>query len=268
MATMTNDFSLLGRFGNFTAYKSRGSNNIIVRTRGGGSKHKIKTAPSCAEVRKRNTEFGGTAQCGKMIKKAIPAVQLLADPFLSAGLTSLSRRILVLDTVNAIGQRNILVSNNKSVLAGFQYNRNLYLETVIRKPIFWSVLREELSASITIPALVAGSTLYIPGKYPMIRLVAALGSMPDMLYTSHGMCGYEATHENLDVYSKNVYTPWGTTSANFAEQTLSLQLSKDALPDDTCSLVLAIGVEFGMPVNKDCVQPINHSGCAKILAVA
>jgi hypothetical protein len=59
MAEMTPGFSLVGSISNLSAYKRRGSDKIIVRTKGGPSKEQINRLPSFKGLRNRNKEFGG-----------------------------------------------------------------------------------------------------------------------------------------------------------------------------------------------------------------
>jgi hypothetical protein len=255
MATMNSDFSLQGGFGNLSAYKRKGSDKIIVRTKGGGSKHKIKT----------NAEFGGASQCSKKIKNVIS--QNPGDPNLSGRLTSLSRAILVLDTESPVGQRNILISAHRNLLEGFQLNQVLYLETVIRQPISGSVSRDQLNASVVLPNLIPGTNFYIPGKYPLFRFRVTLGIMPDMLYTPKGSVRYQPSHNHTEDNTQVILTDWAPTNMNYTGQNIVLQLEAGLLPDGTCSLILSLGIEFGMPLTNVLVNPIKYAGCAKILMV-
>jgi hypothetical protein len=56
---------------------------------------------------------------------------------------------------------------------------------------------------------------------------------------------------------RNMLTDWAPTSTNNAGQTIEIQMKEGSFPNDT-SLILALGIEFGMPVTNLLVNPIKH----------
>jgi len=58
MAKLISGLSFTGSLSNLSAYKMRGHDGIIVRTKGGPSKEKIKESPSFLVTGCNNMEFG------------------------------------------------------------------------------------------------------------------------------------------------------------------------------------------------------------------
>ena len=265
MAIIKNDFTLQGGFGNLSAYKRQDSDKTFVRTKGGPNKNKIKRGESCEIIRKINVEFGGASQCSKRIRRLLYAINRLVDSTISGRLTSLFKKIQVLDTEQEQGQRNIYISRHRSLLEGFQFNQSIYLETIARQPIFNSISREQLSATVILPDLIPGINFYIPGKYPLFRFIVTLAAMPDMLHGPNK--GYVPSCNLTENYTAAFASDWAPTSKNYTGQKVELQLNKEGVLDDTCSLVLAIGIDFGMPVTNELVDVIKHAGSSKLLAL-
>ena len=67
MATLTNPLGLSGSAGGFTFYKRKDLDKVIMRSRGGASRQKIKTDPGMEGTRRVNAEFGGRATASKYI---------------------------------------------------------------------------------------------------------------------------------------------------------------------------------------------------------
>lgn len=189
----------------------------------------------------------------------------LSDSNLSGRFTSLFKKILVLDTEHKIGDRNIYISRYRSLLEGFQCNQSLYLETIVRQPIINSISREQLSATVVLPDLAPGINFYIPGKYPLFRFVVLLETMPDMVHGPNKI--YEPSIDRTEYNSSFFRSEWASTSKYYTGQQVELPLRENVVIDDTCSLVLAIGIEFGRPVTNLLVDEIKHAGCAKLLAL-
>jgi len=68
MATLTSVLELNGPIGGLSFYKRKDSGKIIVRSRGGASREKIKEAASMEGTRLANAEFGGRASTCKKLK--------------------------------------------------------------------------------------------------------------------------------------------------------------------------------------------------------
>ena len=104
MATLTNPLGLSGSAGGFTFYKRKDLDKVIMRTRGGASRQKIKTDPAMAGTRRVNAEFGGRATASKYILQGLGVLRKLADYNWAPALNGLLRPIQLMDTDSVAGE--------------------------------------------------------------------------------------------------------------------------------------------------------------------
>ena len=71
----------------------KGSDKIILRTKGGASKEKIKKGKEFATTRRLNSEFGGRAVASKYIMRSLFPLKALADYNIAGPLNALIKPI-------------------------------------------------------------------------------------------------------------------------------------------------------------------------------
>jgi len=265
MAKLNNDMSFDGGFGNLSVYRMKGVDRQIVRTKGGATREKIKKSPAFVKTREQNSEFGGCSKAATNIRIALSSLQHLADYGIAGSLTGLATSIQKLDVNGIPGQRSISISKYCHSLEGFNLNKKLTFDGVVRQPLSCTLSRDMLNAIVQLPNLIPGINFYIPGAYPLFRIIAEVGVVPDMVYT---LLGYQPANINTNLYHTSVATDWASTAVAFPTQTLELTLNNNVNLDETSSLMLSAGIEFGMPVTDSLVVPIKNVGCAKILLLA
>ena len=64
MAIVKGAFQMTGSIRGVSFYTVRGSEKVIMRTKGGASKEKIKSSPKFEGLRKQQKEFGGCSKFG------------------------------------------------------------------------------------------------------------------------------------------------------------------------------------------------------------
>ena len=169
MSKLEGNILFTGSMGNLSAYKRRGSDKIILRTKGGASKDKIKNDPAFALTRKYNSEFGGCSKAAAFVRKAIIGLWHMADPDSTGQLNALAHTIQKLDTIHAAGERAIRFSQYRYLLDGFNMTSQLHFNTVIRHPVSVSVLRTNGSARLELPGLLPGVNFYTAPQYHIGR---------------------------------------------------------------------------------------------------
>jgi hypothetical protein len=264
MAKFNSDLSFSGSIGNLSVYRMRGVDKPVVRTKGGASRDKIRKLPAFAPTRQLNAEWGGCSKAGTNIRMALSSLKQLADYNFSGSLNAIAKAIQNLDIAGVPGQRTIYISKYCHSLEGFSLNKGITFNNVIKQPISCTLDRYTLDASLQIPQLIPGINFYIPGNYPLFRIIAELGVVPDMVYTS---LGYQPANTNTNLYHISTTTDWASTGIAVAAQTLTLALNNNIGLDATSSLMLSIGIEFGMPLTDSLITPVKNAGCAKILAL-
>jgi hypothetical protein len=271
MAQMTDLFAFTGSISNLSAYRMRGHDKIILRTKGGASKDKIKRSPKFANTRRVNAEFGGRSTATQWILAVIGHVRPLADYNIAGPLNALIKPIQEMDTKSAWGERNIAFTKSPGLLEGFNLNKKNIFDSIIRNSLKIDLSRENLLARIDIPALLPKINFFIPpGQYSLYSLVAELGVLPDLYFSKYG---YAAPKGYIRSFSASTNTGWYPSLNGSPAMIMEIDLGKTVqqlkakFPDSSYTLVLSVGVRFGnMGMNND-VQQIRYAGAAKIIAV-
>lgn len=263
MAEMTPGFSLVGSISNLSAYKRRGSDKIIVRTKGGPSKEQIKRKPSFAGLRKRNVEFGGRSTACKWIRKALTPQLALADYNIAGSLNALLKPVQGLDKESPHGQRSVRLSQHPSLLSGFSLNRLYPFDGTVRNPVAFDLFRESLSAYVEIPALLPGINFQALGNHPLYSFVAALGIVPDVAFDG---VKYAAPVGYNSLGAKAAESPWYPVLNGSPALRLEVSLPTPP-PDAAFSIMLSIGIRFGTVADGGVVQQVKHAGSAKVLGI-
>ena len=110
MAKLSAPLQFTGSIGGLSAYKMKGSDKIILRTKGGPSKKQVHSMPENSLLRLNNKEWCGCVITGTNIRKALHGLLHLADYNISGPLNGLAKTIQKLDTAQACGQRSIFVN--------------------------------------------------------------------------------------------------------------------------------------------------------------
>lgn len=275
-----------GSVDDLSFYKMRGVEGTIVRRKGGPSKEQVKNAPSMVQTRRGNSEFAGRAKAAKGIMRALHYHKPLADYNIAGPLNALLRPVQALDKLSNMGQRNVLLSANPQILKGFSLNRNNPFDSVIRCPVEYVLNREAAAATVQVPALIPGINFFAPEKYPWFSLVISLGIVPDIIFTKDN----EPAHQDYDAFtdpearfSTHVYTythpeykeydapvcavtVWRPVKKGCPETPLELRIPLYP-PDDHFTLVLSIGIMYGIQEDDQTIMQARYAGAAKVLAV-
>jgi hypothetical protein len=264
MAKLTGNIQFTGSLGNVSAYTMRGSDKVILRTKGGASREKIKNNPAFARTRELNKEWSGCSKAGAAVRMAMYPLRHMADYNISGPLNAIAKIVQKLDTDHPVGSRAIYFSKHKQVLDGFNLNHQNTLDSVVRSPINFILNRNE-GATVHLPALNPKINFLNKYQRPLFRFVTALGIISDMEYNEDYLF-YRPLHAEIHGHSVKVTSDWYPALLPF--DGLSLKLSLKGAPDlnETDTLILAAGIEFGNPLTNSIVEPIKYSGSAKILA--
>ena len=264
MAKVKSNFLFSNNLGEYSVYKMKGVEKLCIRSKGGPSKEKIKTAPEFEEVRENNTEYGGCSKCTSIMHQALIPIKQLSDYNFFNGLITITKFIQNLDGVNPHGQQSIEMSANRSLLVGFNLNKRHLFDTVIKANPSYTIDRSGVSASITIPKLYPGMNFINPWNFQVFRLVATLGIFPDLKYTSDG---YKTMNDQKTFRPVKAQTDWMATETEQPATQMILSLNKEIIPDSSDTLMLSIGIEMGRILRSSIIQPAARVGGAKILGV-
>jgi hypothetical protein len=253
-----------GKVGGLSFYKMRGVDGTIVRNTSGNTKEKIQSDPNLDLIKRANSEFAGRSLASKYLRQALVRQKPMADYNIAGPLTALTKPVQALDTVSPFSKRNIILSAHPHFLKGFSLNKKNTFDSVIRYPVVATIDRETLSAKVQFPELMPGINFVPPVKNPYYSLRVTLGVMPDIVYREDR---YEPVHRD---YPENnltyVDTPWFPLLKGSAA--LEVDIQHDQFPPDTnFTLVLAVGIRYGILTGIDEIAQAPYIGSAKVLEV-
>ena len=260
MAILKSGIEFTGSMGNVSAYKMQGTDKTVLRTKGGPSKKQILKSPKFKRTRENYTEFG---QCGKMggsIRKAMLSLVSIADYNFTPSLNALAKIIQVLDTESERGKRNVLLSKYKHYLNGFSLCKSTAFESMVRHPLTYNIDREAAEAVLQVPGLIPGVNLILPKQYPLFRFVLSLGCVDDRIF---GVNDHIADHTQ----SRCVYSDWYHTGDSLEAAELSVKLTYPEDIQEHSTLILAVGLQMGVPLTAEIVNPVKRAGVARIFMV-
>jgi len=259
MAKFDSPFDFSGKMGNFSVYKMKGSDKLIVRKKGGPTKKQVKLSPRFERTRENNAEFAACTRLTAGIRRALFPLRHLGDIRFTGGLNKLAKQIQRLDDKGERGQRSVYLSRHGDMLAGFNFNQQAAFDSVLRHPVTVKADRKNVAAAVTIPRLMPGISLSLPWNAPFYRFVVVLAAVGDVVLTKGRFLPVECAGVEMS------YTAWSHAKATTDATDIRLQLEEGVKKG--VSLVLAIGVEAGMPDRYGEMETIAGPGAAKILTV-
>jgi hypothetical protein len=190
----------------------------------------------------------------------------LADYNIAGPLNVLMKPIQELDADSEYGQRSILLTKNPHLLEGFSLNRRQPFDSIVRTPLTRTLVRNEQSASMHIPALIPEINFHVPGAWPMYSLVATIGIIPDLYYHVQELRYRPLSQHYSPVSSAVAFTDWYAVMNGSPATVLEVKYP-DAPPDEHYSVILAIGIRFGTMYDATTVEQVPYAGAAKVLAM-
>src|ERR1035437_4613010 len=107
MAIVKGPIQMTGSIAGVSFYTRRGSDKVIMRTKGGVSKEKMAKAPQYESLRKNQQEWGGCTKFGSLTRYAFGGLHRLADYNLTSVLNGMGKNLMKLDTQSELGKRRL-----------------------------------------------------------------------------------------------------------------------------------------------------------------
>ena len=266
MAIVKGAFQMTGSIKGVSFYTVRGSDKVIMRTKGGASKDKIKSSPKFEGLRKQQKEWSGCAKFGSMARYAFGGLHRLADYNLTPVLNGMGKNLMKLDTESETGRRSLKLSAYPQALEGFNFNRNYPLNTVLRVAPVAQLNREKLEASVSIPRINTDIDLLNIQRLPFFRLIVAIGTVSDMIYNAQ-VNDYVAMVPELHGISETLTGEWHSTQTIISEHVMTVALEEqeiNALTENVTVLV-SMAVEFGNVGFTGEPVEVKYAGCGKVM---
>jgi len=270
MAIAKGIFKMSGAFGTASCYSLPGSDEMIIRSKGGPSKRRMKVGPEFETVRKHQSEWKACVKFSQSLKYAMGDVYNLADYNVSPVWNGLGKNIVKTDAEHVLGQRSLKVSEYRNELRGFSLNRNYPLNAVLGTLPDIQMDKETLRATVVFDHLNTANDLLNVRKLPYFRLIMSLGIISDIHFVPDSRQGeYIPDLGQYNGASKSVSTDWFATQDNLPEIKLELQFNEDPRTDfpDNLTMILSLGIEFGTVGFGGKTEAVKYSGAGKIMMV-
>ena len=268
MAIVKGFMQITGSIKGVSFYTRRGSDKVIMRTKGGATKDQIAHSPKFEKLRKEQKEFSECANFGSLSRYAFGGLHRFADYNLTPVLVGIGRNLMKLDTVSDKGKRNLKLSVYKQCLEGFNFNRDYPFNTVLRISPRWEIDREQLKGIVTFPRINTDIDLLNIQKLPFFRLIIAVGAISDSVYNPE-IEAYEPMVYELHGHNETLTGIWNSTQTILPEQTMTIQLSEEeaASITENVTVLLSVAVEFGNVGFTGEPVEVKYAGCGKVIGV-
>ena len=268
MAIVKGFMQITGSIKGVSFYTRRGSDKVIMRTKGGATKNQIATSPKFEKTRRQMKQFSGAAKFGSISRYAFGGLHRLADYNLTPVLIKMGNNLMKLDTTSEFGKRNLMLSEYKQVLEGFNFNREFPFNTVLRISPRWEIDREHLQAVVTFPRINTDIDLLNIQKLPFFRLIIVIGTISDLAYNTE-LNEYKPMVYDLHGHSETLTGKWNSTQTIVPEQTMTIQMSQEEVGfiTENITVLLSMAVEFGNVGFTGEPVEVKYAGCGKVVGV-
>lgn len=252
MAKQTNSsVHYQGTIGDIRHFKIKGRTGYFAGLKGGATRDQILNNPNFKRTRENMSEFAGAAYVSKAIRSALQGTpKAQADTLAYARLSKLVHRIKKADTLSPRGKRSFLISGNKPVLDGFEFNTATPFSTVFRNPYTVTDNPDKVSATLTVPVFTPSpANMLIPSGATHFRLVMAVGAVSDYAYNDESQT-YEPINGQADGTSSIIKSDWLPIDTELTEP-LTLTSSIGETDMESATLLKAVGAEFSQQLGTD-----------------
>ena len=268
MAIIKGFIQMTGSVKGMSFYTRMGSDQVIMRTKGGASKQKIESSPKFEGLRKQQKEWNACVKFSAAVRNAMGGLARLADYNLAPVLNGMGKNIQKLDTEKEIGQRDLKLSTLKRALEGYSFNRKYPFNSVLRVAIPADLDRELLSATVTIPRINTEVDLLNVQKLPFFRLIVSIGTVSDLCFNEQEN-EYAPLLSNLQGVSIISTGKWNSANTVLEEHSMMVQMDETLVSQLTSdvSVILCMGIEFGTVGFLGEPVEVKYAGCAKVLLI-
>lgn len=268
MAIVKGPIKMTGSISGLSFYTRRGSDEIIVRTKGGVSGDKIKRLPQYEGLRKQQKEWSGTTKMGSGVRSALGGLHRLADYNISPTINSIASKMQKANQTDEKGKRPVCLSKYKHSLIGFNLNRQFLFNSVLRSQLSFDIDREKLTAFVQFSAINTDFDLMNVQRLPYFRLIVSLGTVSDMIFKAE-LDDYTPSTPNLHGIAINQSTDWFPTTGRVEPTELNLQMNdSDCIQlTDEVSVILSVAIEFANIGIDNQPIAVKYAGSCKVLDV-
>jgi len=181
MAIQDSFIKIKGSLGGLTFYEKDGKS--LIKTTSGVSKERIMTDPKYKRTRENMMEFGASAKIGKSFRAGfITTNKIVGDVSLTGRVTGLMKQINKVGT-GVRGQRSFDIMANKSLIEGFEFQKNLKLNSIFFAPYDSPSIDVNRSViDLTIPDFHTEDLIHAPEGATHFQLLLTASALSNFVY--------------------------------------------------------------------------------------
>jgi hypothetical protein len=264
MGNIISGSDFTGRLGPASVYKMRGHDKLVIRSRGGATKKKIKTHPNFDATRSLNREWTLVTEVAASIRSGLFGLKPLADYNVSGPFNALVKKIQTSDTANEKGKRSVLFSRYPDFIGSFQFNRQTLFNSIVRQPLEININKSPARISVTIPVLQPSIQFFPNPRYAYYRVVISATAVSDQVWNEEAN-SFKPLVATLPHY-KSLYTDWvPASSIQPAAPYPLIPANQEFSSGEHMIIIVGAGIQYGMPAPDGSVQPVPYAGAAQIL---
>src|SRR5450631_483703 len=187
MGNIISGSDFTGRLGPASVYKMRGHDKLVIRSRGGASKSRIKNHPNFEATRSLNREWKLVTEVAAEIRRGLFGLKPLADCNISGPLNALVKKIQTSDTLNEKGKRSILFSRYPDFISSFQFNRQTLFDSIVRQPLEVNIDKKSALTMVTVPVMQPAIHFFPNPRYAYYRMVISIVAVSDQVWIEGSM---------------------------------------------------------------------------------
>jgi hypothetical protein len=263
MATQNGPLNFTGAIADITFYKRKDSDKLFAKQKAGPTNKQIRYDPRFRRTGSMCDEWKGCTLATQWVRRTLHPLDDARDYNFVGFVSRRLKAVQQLDTEGIYGQRSVWLSRHPPVLEGFSITRKTPLDTLLSAPLTCTMEKESSSARVEIPRIVTGINFQPVTLHPYFRIVASLGVVPDIHYTSLGYAPKMPSGRHLPHV---VATDWTGVKKGMPETILKLQLPY-TVEFASYSLVLAVAISFGTLDMLGDIQAVKYTGSGRIVKV-
>jgi len=240
-----------GTMGDIRHFKIKGLEGNYAGLKGGPTKEQILNDPAFKRTRENMSEFAGSATAAKSVRVGLASlVKTMGDPRVSARLTKVFRSINR-EANGKRGERPILLTANKAIIKGFNFDKKLALASILTAPYTLADNVDRNEVTMTIPDFNPADYIAAPAGATHFKLINAIASVSDYAFDKNtGKFGAKVEAENgLGDVAKSAQLPLDVAVG--AVTTLIATIPGAPVLSADVGLIACVGIEFYQKVGTE-----------------
>jgi len=244
MAHLKGLLSLHGTIDGLNFYSIKGNKKTIVRRKPGPTAEQFKTSKKYERSRENSCEFAAGSSASAILRHSLlPYSKTIGSSYLSGSLTKEFQKIAMKGD-GLRGKRSIILRQHKEILMGFDLNRNLSLESILRiKPIV-HFNEDRNIVELVLPEFNPQTDIYAPSGATHVEFIHAIAIQPAFTFHFDYNEYRRSDKQNTIIQQSILSEKIPLVSEGIFNVSLSLSTPENISIHADSALISALGIRF------------------------